>query len=72
MFGAVRGSPSRVIEAASVETVPVAVRTVKLRTSYFVAEKSVPSAVRPLDFLGQKEVRHRRGTPLGGATAPQR
>jgi hypothetical protein len=60
MFGAVRGSPSRVSAAASVETVPAAARTVKLRTNYFLTENSVPSALRPLDFLGHKEVRRLR------------
>src|SRR5438876_11333815 len=65
MFGAVRGSPSRVTAAASVETPHAAVRTVKLRTSYFLAENSVPSALRPLDFLGHKEVR-----PLGLTGGP--
>ena len=38
---------------------PVAVRNVKARKSYFVAENSVPSAVRSLGFFGRKKVIHR-------------
>ena len=51
MFGAVRGYASRAPASRSAETVPAAVsRTVKLSTSYFLAEKFLsPSEVRPLD-----------------------
>jgi len=81
MFGAVRGSLSHtpaasaavrplmggVAEAKSAETPHAAVRTVKLSTSYFFGgDFLAPSALRPLDLRGHKEVRrrpHRRLTP---------
>lgn len=60
MFGAVRGYASRASASRNAETVPAAVRTVKLSTSYFLAETILsPSGVRPLDGLGHKEVRRR-------------
>jgi hypothetical protein len=58
MFGADRGSPSRVTAALIAETVPASVRTVKLSTSYFFGGVFLaPSALRPLDFRDHKEVR---------------
>ena len=69
MFGAVRGSPSRVTKARSVEIVPASVRIVKLSTSYFFGGEFLsPSEVRSLDFRGHKEVRRR----LSVAHVPQR
>ena len=43
LFGAVRGYASRASASRNAETVPAAVRTVKLPTSYFLGgENSVP------------------------------